>query len=57
LNGELVSHTTYMETKSRPHFVHAVDGQIAVHGGMADVPLAPGSANQLPKLSERPEGD
>jgi hypothetical protein len=57
VNGELVSHTTYMETKSQSHLVHAADGQIAVRGGMAELPPASGAFNQLPKLSERPEGD
>ena len=61
LNGELVSHTNYMETKSRPHLVHAANGEVAVRGGMPEMPAAAqgpaGTNSQLPKLSERPESD
>ncbi|MGI9086781.1 MAG: hypothetical protein ACR2HH_03410 [Chthoniobacterales bacterium] len=51
LQGELLAHNTFMETKTRPHLRRAPDGSVAVHGGMLDAPVktSPGS-----KLSERP---
>ncbi len=52
LNGELVSHSSFAETKSRPRLFHAVDGGVTVHGGMLEAPVAPGAG---PKLSDRPE--
>ncbi len=55
VNGELLSHSTFSETKSRPHLVRGDDGAINVHGGMLDAPVTPGSEPTLPKLSDRPE--
>lgn len=40
LNGELLGHSTFMETKTRPRLRHTADGAIAVSGGMRDVPVA-----------------
>src|SRR4051794_3840132 len=34
LNGELLSHSTIMEIKSRPRLVRSEDGTVTVHGGM-----------------------
>jgi hypothetical protein len=56
LNGELLSHSTFMETKSRPRLRHAVDGAIAVSGGMLNVPVAEAVRSPAPKLSARPPG-
>jgi hypothetical protein len=53
LNGELLTHSSFMETKTRPHLVHASNGEIAVHGGMVEAP-AQSSASKAPKLSARP---
>ena len=55
LNGELLAHSTFMETKSRPQLVHTGEGNVAVRGGMLDQP-APASAARadVPKLSDRP---
>lgn len=39
LNGELLRHSTFMETKTRPRLRHTADGAIAVSGGMRDVPV------------------
>jgi hypothetical protein len=39
LNGELLAHSTFMETKTRPHLRHATDGAIAVSGGRLDLPI------------------
>ena len=55
LNGELITHSSYTETKSRPHLVKGADGMIDVHGGVLDVAVAPGEEKQAPKLSDRPE--
>jgi hypothetical protein len=52
LNGELVSHQTFMETKTRPRLVHDGNGMIAVRGGMVDQPVA--ASKTAPKLSGRP---
>lgn len=53
LNGELVSHQTFMETKTRPRLVHDVNGMVAVRGGMPDQAAAP--SKTAPKLSDRPD--
>jgi hypothetical protein len=55
LNGELLTHSSFMETKTRPHLVHSSNGAIAVQGGMVDA-SAQGSGNKAPKLSARPPG-
>ena len=59
LNGELVSHSNYMETKTRPRLLPTADGTIAVRGGMMDAPAAATAANPVkaPKLSDRPPLD
>ena len=54
LNGELLGHSTFMETKTRPRLRHTVDGAIAVSGGMRDVPAAQSARSPAPKLSTRP---
>jgi hypothetical protein len=54
LNGELISHSTFMETKSRPRLVHGDDGTVAVRGGMLEAPIAAPASSAAPKLSDRP---
>jgi hypothetical protein len=54
LNGELLAHSTFLETKSRPRLRHRADGAIAVSGGMLDVPIAESQRTPAPKLSDRP---
>lgn len=54
LNGQLLTHSTFMETKTRPHLVHSGKG-VAVQGGMVEAP-AQSSGNKAPKLSARPPG-
>ncbi len=54
LNGELLEHSSFMETKTRPRLVHAANGEIAVRGGMIEAP-AQNSRNKAPKLSTRPQ--
>ena len=55
LNGELLTHSSFMETKTRPHLVHSGKGEIAVQGGMVDT-SAQSSGSKAPKLSARPPG-
>lgn len=54
LNGELLAHSTFLETKSRPRLRHAADGAIAVRGGMLNVPVAESRRGPAPKPSSRP---
>jgi hypothetical protein len=54
LNGELLAHSTFLETKTRPRLRHTPDGSIAVNGGMLDVPVAESKRGPAPKLSDRP---
>src|SRR5205809_3474671 len=55
LNGELLAHSSFMETKTRPRLVHSANGEIAVRGGVIEAP-ARNSASEVPKLSARPPG-
>jgi hypothetical protein len=55
LNGQLLTHSSFMETKTRPHLVHSGNGEIAVHGGTVETP-AQSSGSKAPKLSARPPG-
>jgi hypothetical protein len=55
LNGELLEHSSLMETKTRPHLVHSGNGAIAVRGGTVEAP-AQSSRSTAPKLSARPPG-
>jgi hypothetical protein len=57
LNGELLAHSTFLETKTRPRLRHTPDGSIAVNGGMLDVPIAESKRTPAPKLSDRPPGN
>src|SRR5437870_12466371 len=54
LNGELVAHASFTQTKSRPRLVHTADGAVAVRGGMMETQSAQTARESLPKLSERP---
>src|SRR3954452_11622061 len=54
LNGELLAHSIFLETKTRPHLRHTPDGSIAVNGGKLDVPIAASKHTPAPKLSDRP---
>ena len=57
LNGELLKHSTFLETKTRPRLRHRADGFVAVSGGMPDVPIAESKRAPAPKLSDRPPGN
>src|SRR5437763_12718864 len=54
LNGQLLSHSTLLETKSRPHFKRTADGEVAVIGGMAETAAVQAVRSAVPKLSTRP---
>jgi hypothetical protein len=54
LNGELLAHSSFMETKTRPRLVRAANGDVAVHGGTIEAPAAQSSRGTTPKLSARP---
>jgi hypothetical protein len=54
LNGELLSHSSVLETNTRPRLVHSADGNVAVRGGIVDTSQS--SRNTAPKLSARPPG-
>ena len=54
LNGELLAHSSFMETKTRPRLVRATNGDVAVRGGIVESPTAKGSRVTTPKLSARP---
>jgi hypothetical protein len=54
LNGELVAHSSFMETKTRPRLVRAANGGVAVRGGTIESPAAKTSHGTAPKLSARP---
>jgi hypothetical protein len=56
LDGKLLEHTSFMETKTRPHLVHSGGGEVAVRGGMVEAP-ARSSGSKAPKLSARPPGE
>jgi hypothetical protein len=55
LDGQLLAHSSFMETKTRPRLVHSGNGEVAVHGGTIEEP-AQSSGSKVPKLSARPPG-
>ncbi|MGZ5002146.1 MAG: hypothetical protein ACXWBM_03030 [Chthoniobacterales bacterium] len=52
-NGELLAHSNFLETKSRPRLRRDPNGAVVVRGGMLDAPVQ-SSQNSAPKLSARP---
>ena len=54
LNGQLLSRSTFMETKTRPQLRRTPDGAVAVRGGMLDAPVAQSAQQPASKLSARP---
>ena len=54
LNGQLLAHSSFMETKTRPRLVRATNGDVAVRGGTLESPAAQRSRGTVPKLSGRP---
>lgn len=56
LNGELLEHSSFMETKTRPRLLHSANGEVAVRGGVIEAP-ARNSTGKVPKLSARPPAE
>jgi hypothetical protein len=54
LNGELMRHSAFMESKTRPRLRHTGDGTVLVLGGTVEAPVAQSAGSAAPKLSERP---
>ena len=54
LNGERLSQSTFMEAKTTPRLRLLADGSVAIHGGVAQTPLAQSARSSVPKLSGRP---
>jgi hypothetical protein len=54
LNGELLAHSSFMETKTRPKLVRSGNGEVAVRGGTVESPAAQNPRGTAPKLSARP---
>jgi len=54
LNGELMSHAAFAETKTRPRLTHAADGAVMVRGGAIEAPAPQTASTTVPKLSDRP---
>jgi hypothetical protein len=55
LNGQVLAHSSFLETKTRPRLFHSAEGDVVVKGGMSQDTAAqvPG-ASSAPKLSDRP---
>jgi hypothetical protein len=55
LNGQVLEHSSFFETKTRPRLFHSAEGQIVVKGGISQAAaVPPATANPAPKLSDRP---
>jgi hypothetical protein len=54
LNGELLAHSTFIESKTRPRLRHASDGAVSVFGGTIEASVAESARTAIPKLSARP---
>jgi hypothetical protein len=54
LNGEVLSHASFSETKTRPRLVHSDEGVVKVAGGLMETPVTQAARATAPKLSARP---
>lgn len=55
LDGRLLQHDSYSQTRSSPRLRRTPEGKVTVAGGMRDHPVPPsGTGKAVPKLSERP---
>jgi hypothetical protein len=54
LDGQLLKQSTFLETKTRPRLRRTAGGEVAISGGMLDVPAARAARGAAPKLSTRP---
>jgi hypothetical protein len=56
LNGELLAHSIFMETKTRPRLRHTADGAVAVRGGKLDLPAPRAAQGPALTVPARPSG-
>jgi hypothetical protein len=58
LNGELLGHSSFMETKTRPRLIRSANGEVAVRGGVIEATAAQTKKvrDTAPKLSGRTPG-
>lgn len=55
LDGKLLKHVSYVQTRSSPRLRRMADGSVIVAGGTLDVPVVPARTGKAaPKLSDRP---
>ncbi|MGI8432866.1 MAG: hypothetical protein ACR2MW_11335 [Chthoniobacterales bacterium] len=58
LDGKLVKHASYAQTRGNPRLRRMADGSVTVAGGLIDLPVAPAASAAgraaVPKLSDRP---
>ncbi|MGI9115020.1 MAG: hypothetical protein ACR2FX_08290 [Chthoniobacterales bacterium] len=54
LDGQMLSRSIILETKTRPHFVRTANGDVGVAGGMTETAAARAVQKSVPKLSTRP---
>ena len=55
LDGRLLKHSNYAQTRSMPRLKRTADGTVTVAGGTPDTPISPAAAAKtVPKLSDRP---
>lgn len=55
LDGQVLAHSTFFETKTRPRLFHSAEGQVVVKGGISQAAaIPPATTNPPPKLSDRP---
>ena len=54
LNGELLAHSAFIESKTRPRLRHTSDGGVTVFGGTIEASVAESARTAIPKLSARP---
>lgn len=60
LDGKLLKHASYAQTRGNPRLRRMADGSVTIAGGVVDLPAAPAAAAAaaaraaVPKLSDRP---
>lgn len=57
LNGELLAHSTLLETTTRPHFRRSDNGEVVLAGGATETAAAAQAVRNVPRLSTRPAPD
>ena len=54
LDGQVLEHNTFYETKTRPRLFHSAGGEVVVKGGISAAAALPATTRPAPKLSARP---